>query len=108
MEPNGHDYATAMQAAQQRVAAACMKLPMDPAAAGISGFVNSMLAHARIDAVVELMRTPPNATWTFQDALDAAIARECHKRAEQLEEQAREATRKIQVANQLPDIIRPS
>ena len=113
MHTNGHaptPELPPLEAAQQRLAQACMQLPMQPLAAGISAFVNSMILSARVDAIVELLKEPPNATWTFQDALDAALARHCNQRAEQLETQAKEAASKIQVAqaSQVPQLIRPS
>lgn len=77
-----------LQEAQERLSKACLAQPMNPAGAAISAYVNSILCSARLDALIEVTLNPPNASWTKEEALDAAIVRHLNQKAEQLESQA--------------------
>lgn len=97
---NGHaPEPTPLQAAQERLAKACTAMPMNPAGAAISAYVNGTLASARIDALTDLFVNPPNASWDRQEALDAALIRHLNRRAEQLEAEAVKARNALQVAS---------
>lgn len=90
---------TPLQAAQERLAKACISMPMHPMGAAISSYVSGALASARIDALTDLFLDPPNASWNRQEALDAAIVRHLNRRAEQLEADALRARNALQVAS---------
>jgi hypothetical protein len=85
-----------------RLRDAVLKVPMTPAQAGISAYLNSILASARLDALVEFLTSPPNATWTAAQAIDAGVIRALRAKAEVFEAQVS----RIQVASgALPSII---
>lgn len=95
-----------LEKAQNRLAKACMGLGVNPASAGISGFLNSILLAARLDALAEVVLNPPNATWTLPESFEAATARHMNLKAEQLESQA--AKPQIQVAGADSRLGRPN
>ena len=80
--------ATTIEAAQKRLARAALAQQMNPAGAGISGYVNSLMLRAKLDALTECYINPPNATWTLKDYLEAATLRHLNQKAQELEDQA--------------------
>lgn len=103
---------SALQAAQERLADAAMGIPMNPQGAAMSAYVNGALQSARIDALVELWVSPPNATWSKAEAYEAALLGALSQRAEVLEakaieakEQIEAASRKIEVASAMPGSV---
>jgi hypothetical protein len=98
---------SALQSAQQRLAHVCMQTFGNPQGAAISAFVNSMLLCARLDAALEVLFGPPaNASWTQQEALEAAIARHMNAKADQLDSQVTKA--RIMAPGNGAALIRPS
>jgi hypothetical protein len=93
---------TPLQAAQQRLVKAAMQQRMDPIQAGLSAYINSMLQSVRLSALIEVYLAPQNATWTAQEALDAAILRNLTQLATDLENRASA----IHVAQGVPEIVR--
>lgn len=92
-----------MAQAQKRLYEAAMKQPgLNQASFGISAYINGILQSARVDALIELYLNPPNATWSPQEALDAALLRALNAKADQLEKQIpviQTADRRIVAAN---------
>lgn len=92
-----------MAQAQKRLYEAAMKQPgLNQASFGISAYINGVLQSARVDALIELYLNPPNATWSPQEALDAALLRALNAKADQLEKQIpviQTADRRIVAAN---------
>lgn len=79
---------TPLQLLQQRVAQAALAQNMNPQGAALSAYVNGILQTARLNALQEILVNPPNATWSMQEAIDAAVARHLTQTAEALEAQA--------------------
>ena len=91
-----------MIAAQQRLAKAVLSQPINnPASLAISSYVNSVLNSARMDGVIAFLTTEYNASWSKEEALDAAVLASVLSTAEKLEENIR----KIQVAG--PSLLSP-
>lgn len=90
---------------QKRLYEAAMKQPgLNQASFGISAYINGVLQSARTDALVDLYLNPPNATWSPQEAWDAALLRALTAKAEQLEANIQQiqiapADRRILAAN---------
>lgn len=96
---NGHEPSTLadhLKLAQQRLADACMKLPMNPQSAGISAFVNGAVLNAKISALIEYVAPfelddtgSPIMKATFEETLLKHLERD----AGQLEGAVREQPR---------------
>lgn len=84
-----------LQAAQKRLADAALGVPMNPQSASIAAYVNGILQSARVDALVELHITPPNASWSREEAYEATLLRALTDRALTLELKAEEVKRQI-------------
>jgi len=85
-----------MEQAQARLAKACMGMQMNPQGAAISGFLNSMLISARIDALAELVLGEcPNASWTKPEWFEHLTTKHMNSKAEQMEAQMQEAPRLV-------------
>ena len=91
-----------IHAAQVRLKDAALAQPMSPQGASISAYLNTILVSCRIDALIDLWLHPPNASWTKEEALDAAMLKALTSRAEALESAAAAARSAIQVASSLP------
>jgi hypothetical protein len=95
------NYEAAVSDARKRLLSALKAQPMDMMQVGFAAYVNGCLQSARVDALTELYLNPPNATFTLDDALQAAFARAMNRMAEAFEAQAP----KIRVASGLPSAI---
>lgn len=78
---------TTIETAQKRLARAALSQQMNPAGAGISGYVNSLMLRAKLDALTECYLTPaPNMT--LKDYLESVTLRHLTEKAQELEDQA--------------------
>ena len=73
-----------------------MAMPMNPQGAAMSAYVNGILQSARVDALVELWTTEPNATWSRQEAYQVALLGALRQRTEQVKAKTAEAMRQIE------------
>lgn len=91
---------TTIETAQKRLAKAALSQQMNPAGAGISGYVNSLMLRAKLDALTECYLTPaPNASGTLKDYLESVTLRHLNEKAQELEDQAL----RISLAQGAPD-----
>lgn len=80
--------------ARGRLLGIMRQVPMDPMQTGFAAYINGVLQSARVDALVDLYLHPPNATWTADEALQAAFIKAMNNISDALEAN----NRKIQVA----------
>lgn len=106
-----NDLGAEIMQAQLELRNIAMGQNMNSSQAGISAYVNSLLASCRLDALTELFVSPPNATWTREQALDAAILRALRYRAASMSAQIEAERSRIQVAtpgSAVSKLIRPN
>ena len=85
-----------LKLAQQRLADACMKLPLNPQNAGISAFVNGAILNAKVNALIEYVEPfTLDATGApiMKATFDETLLKHLEKDADQLETRVREAPR---------------
>lgn len=107
-----HTETSQIEVAQQALADAAMGVPMNPSGAAMSAYVNGILQSARVDALVELWWAPPNATWSREEAYNAALLGALHERTkmliakgEELKKQIEAQRSKIEVASTMPGSV---
>lgn len=98
MSDNGQDE---LELARQALANACLRQPMNPQTAGISAYVNSIMASARVTAICSFLLEPRNETWSAAEALEAAMLKALREATAAIEEQTAKVSR-IQVADTVP------
>lgn len=101
MAENGADE---LELARQALANACLRQPMNPQTAGISAYVNSIMASARVTAICDFLLEPRNETWTAAEALERHMLNALRNATTAIEEQTAKVSR-IQVADTVPPAL---